>query len=35
MISEALCGDDRTRANNEFKGSPFVHLRLIYSLPVD
>ena len=28
-------GDDRTRANNEFDGSPFVHLRLIYSLPVD
>ena len=28
-------GDDRTRANNEFDGSPFIHLRLIYSLPVD
>ena len=27
-------GDDRTRANNEFDGSPFIHLRLIYSLPV-
>ncbi|MDA3953829.1 MAG: DUF6268 family outer membrane beta-barrel protein [Bacteroidales bacterium] len=28
-------GDDRTRANNEFEGSPFIHLRLIYSLPVN
>ncbi|MFC2104717.1 DUF6268 family outer membrane beta-barrel protein [Bacteroidota bacterium] len=28
-------GDDRTRANEEFGGSPFVHLRLIYSLPVN
>ncbi|HAF30180.1 MAG TPA: hypothetical protein DCG75_14155 [Bacteroidales bacterium] len=27
-------GDDRTRANEEFAGSPFVHLRLIYSIPV-
>lgn len=27
-------GDDRTRANNEFGGSPFVHLRLTYSIPV-
>ncbi len=28
-------GDDRTRANEEFSGSPFVHLRLIYSIPVN
>ena len=28
-------GDDRIRANNEFEGSPFIHLRLIYSIPVD
>lgn len=28
-------GDDRTRANEEFGGSPFVHFRLIYSLPVN
>lgn len=28
-------GDNRTRANNEFDGSPFVHLRLIYSIPVN
>jgi hypothetical protein len=28
-------GDDRTRANEEFDGSPFVHLRLTYSIPVN
>lgn len=28
-------GDNRTRANNEFDGSPFVHLRLTYSIPVN
>ena len=28
-------GDDRTRVNNEFDGSPFVHLRLYYSVPID
>ena len=28
-------GDDRTRANDEFSGSPFVHLRLTYSIPVN
>lgn len=28
-------GDDRTRANAEFDGSPFVHLRLTYSIPVN
>jgi Domain of unknown function (DUF6268) len=28
-------GDDRTRANNEYSGSPFIHLRLIYSIPVN
>lgn len=27
-------GDNRTRANEEFDGSPFIHLRLIYSIPV-
>lgn len=26
-------GDNRTRANAEYKGSPFIHLRLLYSLP--
>ncbi|MBL7927129.1 MAG: hypothetical protein JNK61_09490 [Bacteroidia bacterium] len=26
-------GDNRTRANNEFAGSPFMHFRLLYSLP--
>ena len=28
-------GDDRTRLNEEFDGGAFVHLRLIYSIPVD
>ncbi len=28
-------GDDRTRLNEEFGGGAFVHLRLIYSIPVD
>ena len=28
-------GDDRTRANEEFGGSPFIHLRLTYSIPVN
>jgi len=28
-------GDDRTRANNEYEGSPFIHLRLKYSIPVN
>jgi len=28
-------GDNRTRANEEFGGGPFVHMRLIYSIPVD
>lgn len=28
-------GDNRTRANEEFAGSPFIHLRLIYSIPVN
>jgi hypothetical protein len=28
-------GDDRTRVNEEFDGSPFVHLRLTYSIPVN
>jgi hypothetical protein len=28
-------GDDRTRANEEFDGSPFIHLRLTYSIPVN
>ena len=28
-------GDDRPDNNNEFEGSPFIHLRLIYSLPVN
>ncbi len=28
-------GDDRIRANNEFKSSPFIHVKLIYSLPID
>ncbi|NOQ26908.1 MAG: hypothetical protein GQ564_16225 [Bacteroidales bacterium] len=28
-------GDDRTRVNNEFDGSPFIHIRLIYSIPVN
>lgn len=27
-------GDDRTRANAEFDGSPFIQLRLIYGIPV-
>jgi len=27
-------GDNRIRANNEYDGSPFLHLRLLYSLPV-
>lgn len=28
-------GDNRTRLNEEFGGSPFIHLRLIYSIPVN
>lgn len=28
-------GDDRIRANNEYDGSPFVHLRMIYSIPIE
>jgi hypothetical protein len=28
-------GDDRVRLNQEFDGSPFVHLRLKYSIPVN
>jgi hypothetical protein len=28
-------GDDRTKLNDEFEGSPFIHLRLIYSIPVN
>ena len=28
-------GDDRTRLNEEFGGSPFIHLRLTYSIQVD
>jgi len=28
-------GDDRERANQEFEGSPFIHLRLKYSIPVN
>ncbi len=28
-------GDDRIRLNEEFDGGAFVHLRLIYSIPVD
>jgi hypothetical protein len=27
-------GDDRTRQNNEFSGSPFIQLKLLYSLPI-
>ena len=27
-------GDDRTRLNNEYEGSPFVHLRVSYEIPV-
>lgn len=27
-------GDDRTRQNAEFDGSPFIHLKLLYSLPI-
>jgi len=27
-------GDDRTRQNNEFEGSPFVQVKLLYSLPI-
>jgi len=28
-------GDDRTQLNEEFGGSPFLHLRLTYSIPVN
>jgi hypothetical protein len=28
-------GDDRTRSNREYNGSPFVHVRLLYSVPVN
>lgn len=28
-------GDNRVRANGEYKGSPMFHLRLLYSLPVN
>ncbi len=28
-------GDDRTKANDEFSGSPFIHFRFIYSIPVN
>ncbi|MEO8149635.1 MAG: DUF6268 family outer membrane beta-barrel protein [Bacteroidia bacterium] len=27
-------GDNRNRANGKYKSSPFVHLRLVYSLPI-